>query len=548
MADATYDAVLVGGGTKALFTALYLTKYAGMEVAIFEARHELGGGLGSHEAPAPGFIGNTHASTLYDWYYLPIQEDFPDFEEKGGRFAHYAVTTGVVTKEDHKFWGVYHPEVDPSGEKTAKELARFSGEKDADTYMKIYEGLKRTGYREAMIEEAYNLAPPPDQPTAMDKWLSRYLADPDCVIDRRWTKLTAYQAAHELWESGGLKYLIFRKMKAVGIPPEAGGALTTLNFPVTLGGMMFAVGGTHSIAHACYRIYVENGGKFFTKSEVEKILIENGTAKGIRLKDGTEIAARKLVLSGVDPYQLCFDLIGKEHLSESVLRKVANLERHLTCITWYTWAVHELPNYRAAAFNPDVNDTHWLILGSHDTDYIEKEAYWRRLGQNPPGDAIVVFATHSHHDETQAPEGKHVLATEEHVVAADDLSEREWMQFKRDHAEKTIRVLQEYTTNINWDKVIGYDPITPYDIAKRQKNMAPAGNWNVIDRVPGQTTPFIPIIEMAQHRTPIKNLYATGSAWGPMNLGSSFQGYTAYKAIAEDLGLEKPWEKKGRPW
>ncbi|MBI2211946.1 MAG: NAD(P)-binding protein, partial [Deltaproteobacteria bacterium] len=64
MADTTFDAVIVGGGNKALVAAIYLAKYGGMKVALFEERHELGGGWGSHEAAAPGFISNTHASTV----------------------------------------------------------------------------------------------------------------------------------------------------------------------------------------------------------------------------------------------------------------------------------------------------------------------------------------------------------------------------------------------------------------------------------------------------------------------------------------------------
>jgi len=38
MPDETFDAVIVGGGTKALFLAMYLTKYAEMSVGIFERR------------------------------------------------------------------------------------------------------------------------------------------------------------------------------------------------------------------------------------------------------------------------------------------------------------------------------------------------------------------------------------------------------------------------------------------------------------------------------------------------------------------------------
>ena len=43
MADATFDAVICGGGNKSLMLAMYLTRYAGMSVGIFERRHEIGG-------------------------------------------------------------------------------------------------------------------------------------------------------------------------------------------------------------------------------------------------------------------------------------------------------------------------------------------------------------------------------------------------------------------------------------------------------------------------------------------------------------------------
>ena len=62
MPDQTFDAVIVGGGNKALFLAMYLTRYAGMSVGVFERRHEIGGCLATEETSAPGFRTNTHAT------------------------------------------------------------------------------------------------------------------------------------------------------------------------------------------------------------------------------------------------------------------------------------------------------------------------------------------------------------------------------------------------------------------------------------------------------------------------------------------------------
>lgn len=77
-------------------------------------------------------------------------------------------------------------------------------------------------------------------------------------------------------------------------------------------------------------------------------------------------------------------------------------------------------------------------------------------------------------------------------------------------------------------------------------NLGPTGNQTVVDAVPGQGGKLRPIAEFARYRTPIQGLYATGSAWGIISSSGSAQGYTCYKAIAEDMGLRKPWEEKGR--
>ena len=53
MADKSYDAIIIGGGNKGLITGMYLAKYGGLDVAIFERRHEMGGDGPVRKAPPP---------------------------------------------------------------------------------------------------------------------------------------------------------------------------------------------------------------------------------------------------------------------------------------------------------------------------------------------------------------------------------------------------------------------------------------------------------------------------------------------------------------
>jgi len=130
MADRTYDAVIIGGGNKALLLAMYLIKYGGMTVGIFERRHEIGGCLATEEISAPGFRGNTHANIILPWYYLPVWRDFPEFWEYGAQWDQYLCSDGFVFRDNETCLAIYSDKHDPSQERTEREIARFS-EKDA---------------------------------------------------------------------------------------------------------------------------------------------------------------------------------------------------------------------------------------------------------------------------------------------------------------------------------------------------------------------------------------------------------------------------------
>jgi phytoene dehydrogenase-like protein len=376
--------------------------------------------------------------------------------------------------------------------------------------------------------------------------------DPALGIDPIWTIKSALEVLRDLFESEEVVASVLRPSHA-GMPyspnlPATGiSQILLLPLFINFGGV---VGGTHSYAHACHKIFLENGGKSFTKQEVEKVIIENGAAKGVRLTDGTEIEARKLVVSTLSPEQLCFELIGEEYFEPRTLRRVKYLSRRLIAITWYHWAVHERPKYTAEAFNPDIYQTGLLSLSIKDPEVLIRENAWRSLGIMPPQDpvnsALLVWCL-SEEDPTQAPKGKHILGSEQFIVSADRMTEREWLAYKKKNAEDVIKYWQEYAPNMQWENIIGYDPLTPYD-SLRLKNMGPTGNWGVIDVIPGQTGKYRPVPELARYKTPVKNLYCTGVAWGFSGGAMDAQAYNCYKTIVNDHNLEKHWEKQGYPF
>ena len=56
------------------------------------------------------------------------------------------------------------------------------------------------------------------------------------------------------------------------------------------------------------------GGEFFLGAEVDKVLIRNKAAVGIRTKDGTEVGAKKLVASDLSAYQTICQLLARRML------------------------------------------------------------------------------------------------------------------------------------------------------------------------------------------------------------------------------------------
>ena len=551
MADKSYDVVFVGGGNKALVTAMYLTKYAGLKVGMFEERHELGSGWSSEE-PSPGFAGNTCSNNHMSWYQTPLYWDFPEFKDYGARYGIAPTTVGTAFDDDTCFLQFSAlPEVDPTQERTAELISRFS-KKDAETYLWLWEKTTKHWFP-AMMEWMHNPAKPLNEFDAMEK----LIMDPESGINPHWLVMNPVQLFTSLFEDPHVQIGFFRVIQSWGIAADEPGA----GWPALLAEFawlpfsVYVVGGTHSLTHAAYRVIWENGGEAFTSKKVDKVLIENGKAKGIKLANGEEIEAKMAVVTDVDPHQLIFDLIGPEKVDPLIVRKVKHIARDWINIMWYSWAFTERPQWKCEEFEPWAKYCAWFCYGAQselDVNSFIKESAERRAGIWPTelnlGISYMGVNDVEDWDLCMAPPdvGFKIL-TEQFVLPAFKLSNEEWREKEKIHAEEVINLTNKFASNVSWDKIAGYTPVTPYYTSKLARNYGPAGNWAVIDNTPAQVGKFRPIPELAANRVPgIDGLFCTGSAWHPFAIGQCAQGYNCYKVMAEDLGLKKTWE--GRPF
>jgi phytoene dehydrogenase-like protein len=357
------------------------------------------------------------------------------------------------------------------------------------------------------------------------------------------------EAVQMIFESPEMQYNVLRffPSSVFNVRDNTKG-INILGMTAILTQLCFARGGTHMIAHACHQWLLKNGCQFFINADVTKVLHDGKTAGGIELADGTRVNAGKLVATaGLSVWNL-IDIVGREVFGEEQCRRIDNLStNNIGNIMWYSYALHEAPKYHAEAFNPDIHETYWLGLApSADVEHIAKECDDATKGKMPPiEDFNPVVWCHSLVDPSYAPPGKHVAQHEMQGPRATDLSENDYLKLKQKHAEDMISVWGKFAPNMTWDNVIGIDTNSPFDV-RRMKNLAPHGNFAGIDQTPEQSGPNRPTPELANHRTPIKNLYCTGGFWHVGGEASSAQSYNCYKIIASDMNLGKPWEEPGK--
>ena len=308
MADKSFDAVIIGGGHHGTIIAPYLAK-AGLTVGVFERLDHLGGGAVSYDdTPAPGFRSNfcCHSTRFYGH---PSYKEF-NLRDEGLEYV-FPETNEAVAFDDGTSYvaSAAFPVVDPNtGEtrfneenvkKTYEQIRQFS-KADAESFLdltEIYkEKIRPLGFRQ-------RYSPPP--PWGVPDPLEELMTDPKSFLDPSMQFMTSREIAYYFFESTELRILMLRGfLTSCGLHPEdvPGLAYIIGDLSMVLGWETASIpkGCSQSITDSLVSAGKKLGVEYFINSEVDKVLIENKKAKGIKLLDGTEIGLTAPQGTGTD--------------------------------------------------------------------------------------------------------------------------------------------------------------------------------------------------------------------------------------------------------
>lgn len=516
-----YDGIFVGGGHQSLVCAAYMAK-AGLDVVVIERSVDIGGGLNTVDVSGEGFRYNLHSINHFHIPHTPWFDDL-GLDAAGVEYIHpehefaqpHRDGTGIVLSRDRQ--------------RTVEIIAEFS-EADADQYD------RQSRIAEQLTEHIY-LAERYDEPLPKDE---RHDLLESSKLGReflRWTTTSAFDLVEEWYETERLKTLFLFKLAIFGEPGEGvdnpshkGGITRCFNGQHTY---HIARGGSQMLANGLQQVIQQHGGTVLTNREVEGIDIDDGRAVGVTLTDGTQLAARRFVASGVDVHQTYERFVGLDRLPESYANEIESFEYTGWSLMGTHFALEEPPKYTAATEVPEINNALKYNIGLESLDDIQA-AHDHVVAKEMPAETSFGAGALTMFDETQAPAGKHTAYAWQ--VAPYDLGDdpENWKEAAADCRDDVLERWREYAPNMTEENVVHTYTYTPRQIQRSIPNMRQG------DIFMGAFHEDQTLHNHIGYRTPIDGLFLCGSATHPGGAINGAPGYIAAKVIHEELGME-PW-------
>ena len=500
------DAVVIGSGPNGLVAACVLAQ-AGVNTLLLEANpHRFGGAVGSVQSTLPGYVHDVGAA-FFPWGSLSPAFQHLKLEQYGLQWRGSEIESA-------------HPAPDGS-------IACIS--RDLDQAAKMF-GSPRDGDKFRAVAQHYQSIEPhllgllmgtfPAVGPALRLFPFQLLRIGTVFGSKgRWV-------AERWFESEAARRVLPGLALHVDVGPDDwfGAALGyMLGMTATTGGYVVPKGGAQSLADALIRCFEAHGGTARLGARVYKVMVRDGRAHGVRLKDGEEISART-VLADTDVVALLTSMVDAQWVPSRVRSFCQDYPRGWGAfkMDWalsapVPWATEET---RRAA----------VVHAGDSLDDLSAFTAQVRRGEMPDNPYLVI-GQQSLVDPTRAPEGGHTLWAYSRVPPT---LEGGWAKHAEAFADRVEARIEALAPGFR-STIQGRAIVTPPDLEAMDANLV-GGDLGGGSNAWNRQLLFRPIFPYFRYAMPVDGLYLCSSYAHP---GAGVHGMCGFNAANVVLGKEK---------
>ena len=523
------DVVIIGGGHNGLVCACYLAR-AGLSVRVLERRAIVGGTAVTEEFH-PGFRNSTAAYTVSLLHPKVIADlnlarhGLKILERPIANFLPLSAEPGAYLK------------VGGGLAATQAQVARYS-QRDAERLPAYYAMLEEA----AQVLRGLPLETPPNVGGGLAELVPalkamRSVNRLSLPAKRNLLALFANSAGDLLdaWFASAPLKAAFGFDAVVGnfASPYAPGSAYVLLHHVfgevngKPGQWGHAIGGMGAISEAIAAEARLRGVTIDCDAEVAKLLVRDGRASGVVLRDGREIAGRT-VAANVNPKLLFLDLIEPGQVEPDFLDRM----RAYRCASGtlrMNVALSALPDF---ACLPEAGIHHQSgIIMAPSLAYMEKAWFDARSGDMAE-QPIVEMLIPSTVDDTLAPRGAHVASLFCQHFNPVPANGKSWDELSEAAADRVIDTVSRFAPNFR-ASVLGRMVLTPLDLERRFG--LTGGDIFHGALALDQLFSARPVLGNANYRMPLAGLYLCGAGAHPGGGVTGLPGRNAAREIVRDF-------------
>ena len=275
------------------------------------------------------------------------------------------------------------------------------------------------------------------------------------------------------------------------------------------------MGGMAALGAAMARAAEAAGATIRCNAAVAQILTDGDTVQGLRLADGEELHAARIV-SSLAPQTTLLSLVGARHLDAGQTTRARHLKTRGGAAKLHL-ALSAAPDFRGASLGDRL-----LIAGSeHAVEHAFNPAKYGRTPETPVMEIVIPTV----HDPALAPAGQHILSA---IVQYAPPAPADPDAARTAMLDASLRVLEDHAPGIG-ALILKAEMLMPHDIEARCG--LPGGNWHAGELSVEQMLFLRPLPGLSQYQGPLKGLWLASAGCHPGGGVSGTAGWNAALAM-----------------